>query len=437
MRRDMPIRLLSLAACLAVGVWAIHPGDAHAQRAAEGSEEPRQETRRVQAMREVVLNPLQEAQACAENDDMQCARRLLDRVRERSDLNPFERANMWSFYGYVYASQENWREAITAYENVLREEDLPLGLETSATQTLTQLYFQEERYQEALDMLNRWLALLDNPTPDPYIMKAQIHYQLRQYREGIEPVLRALEIARERGRQPQESWYQLLNVFYYELEDYPAAIRNLHILVENWPKKEYLVTLAALYGQEGDETRQLALFEAAHEMGWLTRGSEMVQLASMFMQSGIPYKAATIMDAGLREGTIDSTEANWRLASQAWTLAQEYEKALPALNRAASMSRDGNLDLTLAQSYQNLARWEECAGAARTALRKGDLRRPDQANLMLGVCLFELKEYGEARQAFQAAARDERTRRSAQQWLDYVQSEQSRERQLAEAIAAR
>src|SRR5690606_3560921 len=130
-----------------------------------------------------------------------------------------------------------------------------------------------------------------------------------------------------------------------------------------------------------------------------------------------------ILEQGLQNGTIDSTEQNWRLLAQAWQLAQEDEKALPALSRAASMANDGEIDVRLAQAYMNLARWEECAEAARTGIRKGDLNRADQANLILGTCLIKQKKWDEARQAIQAAARDERSRRAAEQWLSYINSE--------------
>jgi tetratricopeptide (TPR) repeat protein len=435
-RPKLFVSLASIAAC-ALAAVTFDPAPAQAQRAGAQNEEQRPETRRVPTMSTPVHNLFSEAQECAENEDFQCAERLLGRIRNMRDLSSFELANMWSFYGFIYYSQDNYAEAIRSYENVLAQEDLPLGIETNTTQTLAGLYFQEEQYEKALEMLEHWLSLQENPQPDPYIMKAQIHYQLRQYREGIQPVQQALDIARERGLRPQENWYQLLNIFHYELEEYDRSIEVLHILVENWPKKEYVVTLGALYGQRGDENRQLALFESAYEAGWLDRGTELVNLASMLMQANIPYKAARIMEAGLNNETIESTEANWRLLSQALQLAQEHEKALPALTRAAGMANDGNLHLQLATSYQSLARWDECVTAAREALRVGGLRRDDTAQLVLGGCLSELKRYDEALQAFQVAARDERSRQSAQQFINYVRSEQERERQLEQALAAR
>ena len=421
----------TLAAALTlIGLLSLPP----ASVAQEEESQANTPTRRTPAMRERVYQRLAEAQECAETDDMPCANRLLNEVREMSDLNSYERAQMWNFFAFIYFNQDNYAEAIRAYENVLQQEELPIALETTTLYSLATLYVQQEQFQEGLDTLEKWFVMSPDSAPEPYILKAQIHYQMQQYREGIEPVMTALEVAERQGKPPQEGWYQLLNVFYFELEQYQDVIRTLTTLVEGWPKKDYLVQLAGIHGQEGNEEEQLALYEAAYDFGWLERSTEFVNLAQMLLQAEIPYKAGSILENGLADGTIDSTEQNWRLLSQAWQLAQEDEKALPALTRASSLAEDGELDMRLAMSYANLARWEECTEAARDAIRRGGLNREDQANLTLGNCLVEQKEYAAARNAFRAASSDQRSRSAAQQWLQYIESEVAREDQIAAAL---
>ena len=426
----------AIAACAAV--FLAVPG-AEAQRAGAGGDQPSAAdapTRRTPAMRERVYQRLAEAQECAEMDDTTCAQEKLSEVRAMTDLNSYELAQMWNFYAFIYFEQDNYTEAIRAYENVLQQEELPIGLEQTTMYSLATLYVQQERYQEGLDTLDRWFATQTDPSAESYILKAQIYYQLQQYAEGVEPVLQALAVAEAQGREPQEGWYQLLNVFYFEMEEYPKVIETLTILAENWTKRDYLIQLAGIFGQEGQERNTLALYEAAFEIGWLERSGDFVNLAQMLLSADIPYKAATILQEGLEGGTIDSTQSNWRLLAQAWQLAQDDERAIPALSRASSLADDGNLDMLLAQSHANLAQWEECVTAARNGLRRGGLNRTDQTNLILGNCLTEMKEYGEARVAFQAAARDERSRRAANQWIQYIESEEQREQANREALAA-
>src|SRR5690606_22487015 len=160
-----------------------------------------------------------------------------------------------------------------AYENVLQQPDLPEATQISTLYSLAQLYAQQEDFQKALGYLDRWFQVAQNPNPDAYYLKAQLHYQLQQFREGLEPIQTAMRIARERGQQEQEGWYQLLNVLYFELEDYPNVIRTLGTMIERWPKRDYVLQLAGIYSQEGQDQNALALYEAVHSMGWLERGT--------------------------------------------------------------------------------------------------------------------------------------------------------------------
>ena len=116
---------------------------------------------------------------------------------------------MWNFYAFIYFSQDDYDEAIKAYENVLKQPDLPVAMETTTLYSLATLYVQQEKYQKGLDTLDRWFALAENPSPDPYVLKAQIYYQLQKYKEGLEPIKTAMDIAKQQGKQIKENWYQL------------------------------------------------------------------------------------------------------------------------------------------------------------------------------------------------------------------------------------
>ena len=50
----------------------------------------------------------------------------------------------------------------------------------------------------------------------------------------------------------------------------------------------------------------------------------------------------------------------------------------------------------------------------------------------MGMAYFNLGNYQKAREAFEAAGRDERSEEYAAQWIKYMDSELERQRQLAE-----
>ena len=73
--------------------------------------------------------------------------------------------------------------------------------------------------------------------------------------------------------------------------------------------------------------------------------------------------------------------------------------------------------------------------SGREAIDKGELRREDQAYMILGACLFEQEEYSAARTAFNTASEDSRSRNAANSWVSFVNAEETRERELAAALA--
>jgi tetratricopeptide (TPR) repeat protein len=141
----------------------------------------------------------------------------------------------------------------------------------------------------------------------------------------------------------------------------------------------------------------------------------------------------------MESGRVEKNAKNYRLLSQAWSLAMEDEKAIPALQQAARLDRDGELFLRLANTHLNLGQHEECVDAAREGLSVGELKNPDHAQISLGMCLYNLKRYEDAISAFRAASRAERSTKMSRQWIDVIESDIARDEQirLAEVAARR
>ncbi len=438
MRRTIPsISWPGLASGALVAVLLGSPALVQAQYTEGGGDQqqPEQRTRKTPAMREAVYKKLSEAQTLAEEGQIEEPLKMLADLLKTKKLNSYELAQIWNFYGFIYFTQERYKEAAEAYVKVLQQENLPEAMETGTLYSLAQLYFIEEDYARALERLDQWFRVAQNPSAGAYILRAQALYQLQRYKDAIEPVETAIAIATRQGKPIKENWLLLLRVFHYELNDFENVAKVLERLIRRYPKKEYWVQLSGMYGELGQERKQLLAYELAYIQGFLNRGRELVTLSQLFLQAEVPYRAAVILEKGLQDGTVEGDARNWRLLSQAWTLAQEDEKAVPALIQAALLSGDGELDIRLAQSYLNLDNYEAAVDAARAGLDKGGLKRSDTANLLLGMALYNLERYNEAKAAFRIARNDQRSNRSAAQWIAHVTNEQARQEQLRAALA--
>ncbi|GJM43531.1 MAG: hypothetical protein DHS20C21_03730 [Gemmatimonadota bacterium] len=393
---------------------------------------PAAQARSAPTMSAKVYDQLAESEALAQAGKTTEALAVLEELRkDEDDLSDYERAQLYSALGFVHFNAEEYGAGIDAYRKVLEQPDLPEAIESRTVYVLAQLLFQVQEYEESIAYLNRWIESSDSPGPKPYILLGQAYHQLARFPEVIAPVRKAIRIARDKGRRVEENWYLLLRAAYYETGDSPGVLEILEKLVQEYPRKDYWLHLSATYGQMGDEAKQLTAFEAAYLQGYLDTDQEVVLLAQLLIRAKIPYRAAVVLEKGLQDSVVAATAGNYRLLSQAWTMARDDRRSIAALELAAGLSDEGELDALLARSHLGLDDWPKAAEAARSALRKG-VEREDELQLLLGMALFELARYEEAKAAFLEARSGPESRAVASQWIAYIDRELRRLAELRE-----
>ena len=427
--------LLALAFAVTPAFIALTIPDIYAQESSGKGE--KRKTRKTPSMSEKVYNKLTEAQELIEANNYDQGLAALTELANEPKLTNYEKAQLYNYFAYTYFTLERYKDAISSYEKVLAQPDLPEALETNSLYTLAQLYFIIEDYKKAVDIINRWFALTENPTENAYMLLGQGYYQLEQYKESLVPLKEAYAMVKGRGDIPKENLMLLLRVDYFNLGDYENMLKILKALVIYYPKTEYWLTMAGTYSELKRLDKQMSILEMLYEGGRLQRGNRQLNLANLYMLHEAPYKAAVLLDQGMKEDKIEQNIRNLRLLSQAWLQAQENEKSLPPLQHAARLSKDGELDMRLGQAYINLYRYDEAVKSLRTAFKKGGLKRTDQANIMLGLALFETHKFDASLAAFREAGKDKRSRKAAETWLGYVSSEKRRKKQLEESLKQR
>ena len=377
---------------------------------------------------------LSDAQDALDIDDFATAESKLREILELRNLTPYETAQTHRFMGYVHLEKDDFPRGIESFIQVTRiggPDVIGPGLYNEMIKVLWQLYMQVENYAEAVRYGLQWHDSQEDPQPRDYLLMASAYYNMDRYQETVDYATQAIEKAQAIGEEVKESWWQLLLAGYFELEQYSDALEVTKILVTQWPKKDYWLQLGGLYVEaEDDEARQRAAYWSAYEQGLMERSQEFAATAQLLMMANVPYKAALILQKGLEDGSIEATPANYRLAAQAWQMSQENDRALDPLRKAAEGEEDpedrGTLYLRLAESYNAVSDYEECAEAARESLRQRGGKDKGRTHMLLGQCLFELEDYDEAKDAFADAADDPDMRRQATRWRNHVTKEVAR-----------
>lgn len=424
-------RGITLKLCLAVIVGVLAFGNASAQRANKAdADTDKTKTKQAQAVSKEVYERIQKAQEMVEEKQYQGALKLLNNLYNPDKLTEYEQANVLNYVGFVYYNIDDINNAIRTYERMLAIPTLEPQMAKQTTYTMAQLLTMQENYPKALTVLNKWFTLEPNPAPEPFILKAQLVYNLDQYREMIAPIETAMRIANERGKPVKEDWWNLLNFAYFSTEDYRKVRDIQKTLLQNWPKSRYWKSLAGAFTELGEDEKLIYAYDAAHTQGMLVKDTEFVTMAQLYLQAEVPYKAATLLQEKMDGGAVEKSEKNYRLLSQSWMLSMEDQKAIPALQAAAKLASNGELDHRLANAFLNVGQYGDCVTSANTAVRKGGLKNPDNIQISLGMCLYNLRRYGDAKTAFRNAAKVPRSQRTSSQWIKVIDAEVERNRQI-------
>jgi tetratricopeptide (TPR) repeat protein len=373
---------------------------------------------------------LTKAQTLAEEKRHEEAIQVLDALKGNPRLNSYARSQLWNFYAFIYASQEQYQKAIDAYRQVLAEEDATDGLKLTAKYTIAQLYFQLEQYAETIRFMQEWLREIDKPTPTAHIMLAQAYYQTNDFRNALRNVERAIRLREAEGASVDESWLRLKAALHYNEKDYAAAAQTYEQLIGLSPKLSYLRQLAGMYSELGQDSKRLAVYDAVHEYGGLNSESEILNLAYMWLGQSIPYKAGRVLESAMQKGQVAETPKNIETLANAWAQANEHKKAIPALERAASLSGQGVLYARLAGVHFNAGDYAKAVEAARRADDLGGLKNRTGNLMLLGMAHFNAQEYSDALQAFRRAKQDRSTVVAASRWETYTLAEIERLRAL-------
>jgi tetratricopeptide (TPR) repeat protein len=424
---------VTLATFAIVVIDRASPSSLIPQAVAQDEKKEQRETRRTPALRNKVYERLAEAQVLAEEKNYAGAKEILDDMiseEGKRALNSYELANVYNLQAFLSYSREDYQGSLRYYELVISQPDIPLAMEINTRFTIAQLYFVQEKWQQGIDALLVWFDLNEKPNAGAYVLLAQG----KDYNSALQKVETAISMHEGEGKLPKEQWYNLARFLYFDKEDFDSALDVLNTLIIYYPKKQYWVQASHLYGEKKDETRQLALMEAAYEQGFLDRSSELVTMSYLYLNAEAPYYAGSVIQKGLEEELVEEKSKNYELAGSAWAQAREVEKSIPMMEKAAAKSDEGELYVRLGNVYLDGDQFAKAAESVQKGLKRGGVKRPDQARLVLGMSYFNMGEYNKARRAFRDAGKDERSEKYSKQWIKYIASEEQRQIELQKDI---
>lgn len=210
------------------------------------------------------------------------------------------------------------------------------------------LQSQQERNEEALVTLDRFLAETKSDKPEPISLKAFVLGNMNRAAEGA------------------------------------ALFEKVLAMKPN--DRPTLMNAVALYQRADNFDKANALLESARKQGLLVDGSEYRTLFVGYINAEKYKEAQEVLEDGVAKGAIKPSQqlaGDYSVLAQSYYANEKVPQAIDFYTRANKVSTDGEAALNLAKVLRNEDRVAEAKAAAREALAKG-VKKPKDANVILG-----------------------------------------------------
>jgi outer membrane protein assembly factor BamD (BamD/ComL family) len=428
--KKLPKALLaaSVAVIALVGTASV-VGTVRSAYAAEKKDDGEsQSTRHLQSLSKPVYDIINKAQMALDMKMYEEAIKLANDVLGRKGLNEYEQVVAYQVLGFAQYSNGDNKGVIATFQKILAiaatAKGLPEGLAEGVQYNLAQLYIQEGQYDKGVQLVKDWLKNANNPGPDPYILIGSAYAQKDDYKGAIPYFEQGMDVAKKQGKEVQQSWYQNLFAMYIQTNQYAKAEPLIELLVEKWPTKDYLLNLSSLYGMMKREKDMLGILDVMYRKNMFNTSDQIVQLSQLWQYHDAPYRGAVILKKGIDDGVVEKTSKNYEALANAYVSASEVKKAIPYLQQAASLAKDGDLYVRLGEAFIEDQKWDQASDALKNAFSKGGLDNASQATYLRGIAEYNQGKLGDAKKSFAQCQNDKNTGKSCQQYLLVIRNKE-------------
>jgi TolA-binding protein len=391
LRKTLLLLSLAVAPMAMLPVLTLTPGVVHAQ-----------EKGKIGAK---VGKPLQKALDAANKKDFATALASLGEADAVSGKNAYEQFQINELFGFVFLQQKRYADAVRVYERNMTSGQLPAAQANDRLKLLAQLNFQLRNLGNAASYGNRWLKATGQKDTEMLVLVGQAYYLNKDYKSAVTYMGDAVNTAQKAGRKPDENWLLILQQSFYNLKDADGVNKVLYQLVRLYPKTEYwdILTSNLLRGAPNDDRVTLNIYRLMRQLGVMKSADDYGEMAIIALQQGLPAEAQAIMEQGYASKVLESggdMARSKRILDQARKQAADGRRTLPQEEAEALRSPQGQADFALAQAYLGYGENEKAVAAIQRGLKKGGIRSPDEAYLLLGQAFVRLKNGAEARAAF-------------------------------------
>jgi len=358
-------------------------------------------------LRPEAAKPLAAAQEAIRASQFADALARIAEVEAMPALTPYEQYIVLRFKGPALFGNGDQAGSLALFEKMLASPLLPPADKAGLAESTIKLALQLKKYDSAQALMKTYL---DDRGPSAEI--ANLYPQVLSVQGDHAAVIAVLLprlVADEAARRTTpEATLRLLASSQNQVKDSAGYLATLARLAGSTGKTDYwdeLINRTVRKDGFADDRLRLDVYRLRQVVGIVLEGDEIGDMAYRASQAGLPAEAQALLDAGYKGGLLGkgpNAAADEKLRESVTKSAAQDRATLAESEAAAGKAANGNALYGLGMALSATGAHERGLALITQGVAKGGLRRPDDAQLHLGVVALRAGQAGQAKTAFAA-----------------------------------
>jgi tetratricopeptide (TPR) repeat protein len=353
--------------------------------------------------RKELADKAEQAQAAGQKGNYSEAIRLLKEAKAKAPLSPQEEQGINELLIWAASGAKDHKLVLATVDERLATgrvsgADLTRKLRLKAT-----THYALRDYRNAAATFEKLGGSL---TADDLTMLASSQVALGEFSKATSTLERAIAANDKAGRTSKNpTLLKMLYSAYAKTDNDPKRMQTLHRWIAVEPKAEPFKYLANSYEVSSgrDPVVMINVYRLGFSKGILS-GDHYAKYAEAALDLLSPGEAVAALEKGMAAGAVKKDDRNNRLLADAKGQVTRLKGSIQQMEAEARATQTGEPEAKLATSFFTLKDYAKASEAAQRAVKKGNLKRPDDVNMLLGISLANSKKSAEAKKAFTAAA---------------------------------
>lgn len=347
-----------------------------------------------QTVRPEVGNPLKAAQGLTKSGKHREALAEIAKADAAGGKTPYENLLINQMRGSVAMAAGDNETAMKSFDAVLSAGNVPAKDQAALLQALAGIAYRAKDYPKAIGYATRYRQAGGNDAGVRTIL-------LQSYFLTNDCANLVKTVGDSESRKAGEDELQMLYNCSLKSKDTAGEISAMEKLATHYPKKEYWTNLLARVQKKPGFADRLSLdvYRLRLATGNLTTAGDYMEMAQLALQAGIPSEAKSVVDKGYAAkvlGVGAEADRQKRLKDLVDKSLAEAKAARDAQEKEARAAKDGTDLVKLGANYVYEGNADKGLKMMEEGIKKGGLKRPEDAKLQYGEALIQAGQRGKA-----------------------------------------